>query len=277
MTSTQPVFVLGSGRSGTFQMAKLLGSVSGVDAHHEYLFENILKSAVMYRMGRLTEEEICSLITDTHVAAISYSKSPVWVDSSNALPWIIKPLRMLFPNARFVHLIRDGRKVVSSFFYKFTEVMYDDESVEILQKWLKNPLMVLTPPPEKRYWRPVPIPGEPYYEEFASYDRFQRLCYYWQDINITIHQQLADLSAPQKTFFHLEKVVSDRDTLSQFLSACNVDYNDAYLDQLKRPINVAIPKNYLLTDTQKDSFDQIAGHAMRLFRYDGREEYKVVY
>lgn len=277
MESTFPVFILGSGRSGTFQMVKMLENIPGIEAHHEYLFENILKPAVLYRMQVTSHEAVKKLLSTTHIPAVYYSNTPVWVDSSNALPWIVKPLYELFPNARFIHLIRDGRKVVSSFYNKFTEVVYDDQCVNIVDRWLANPDAVPEPPPEKKYWRPFPVKGEKYYEEFKRYNRFQRLSYYWQDVNLRIRESLASVPDTQKLFLHLEDLVTDAQTLKIFIAMFGVDYDDKYLQVLKKPVNVAIPQNFPLTDIQRAEFDNIAGGAMKLFGYDAVEEYQVAY
>lgn len=277
MNSTIPVFILGSGRSGTFQMVKMLENIEGIEAHHEYLFENILKSAVLYRMDVIDDEEIKNVLKETHVPAVFYSNALVWIDSSNALPWIVKPLYELFPNARFIHLLRDGRKVVSSFYHKFTEVMYDDQCVDIVKNWLNDPDKVPSPPPEKKYWRPFPVKGEKYYTEFTHQNRFQRLSYYWQDSNMRIRDFLAVVPDEQKLSIHLEDLVSDPSTLARFLNMFGVAYDDKYMQVLKRPVNVAVPQNFPLTEQERLEFEKIAGKAMKIFGYDDPVEYKVVY
>lgn len=277
MKETFPVFILGSGRSGTFQMVKLLENIPGIDAHHEYLFENILKPSVLYRMGVVGDAEIKEVLRQTHAPAIFYAKAGVWVDSSNALPWIVKPLYELFPHARFIHLLRDGRKVVSSFFHKFTEVVYDDPCVNIVNDWLNSPDQFPAPPPEKKYWRPFPVRGEKYYEDFSKLNRFQRLCYYWQDCNIRIRDSLSAVPDRQKLSLHLEDLVSDPATLTQFLKMFDIPYDDKYLEILKRPVNVAIPQNFPLTEQDRLEFNEIAGSAMKIFDYNSPEEYQVAY
>jgi len=277
MKETIPVFILGSGRSGTFQMVKLLDNIDGIQAHHEYLFENILKPAVLYRMDVVNAEKIKEVLSQTHVPAVHYSQAGFWLDSSNALPWIVKPLYELFPNARFIHLLRDGRKVVSSFYHKFTEVVYDDHCVDIVNTWLSRPDAVPEPPPEKKYWRPFPVRGEKYFEEFSDYNRFQRLSYYWQDCNLRIRDSLMAIPENQKLSIHLEDVVSDPTALARFLNMFDVDYDEKYMNLLKRPVNVAIPQNFLLTEQQCVEFNDIAGNAMKVFGYDCVEEYHVVY
>ena len=46
---------------------------------------------------------------------------------------------------------------------------------------------------------------------------------------------------------------------------------------LKRPVNVAIPKNFALTKQEHLEFNKIAGDAMKEFGYDELEEYQVDY
>jgi len=276
MKNTTPVFILGTGRCGTFQMVKMLEDIEGIEAHHEYLFENILKPAILYRMGVIDNEEIKATLRETHVPAVCYADTPIWLDSSNALPWIIKPLFELFPNARFIHLLRDGRKVVSSFYNKFSEVMYDDRNVNIVKQWLRNPASV-QPSPEKKYWRPFPMKGDKYFEEFTTLNRFQRLCYYWQDCNITIHNALEHVPDTQKLSIHLEDLVSNPTSLASFLQMFGVEYDNKYLQVLKRPVNVAIPKNFPLSEEERLQFMEIAGEAMKIFEYRSAHEYDVSY
>lgn len=277
MKDTKPVFILGSGRSGTFQIVKLIELVGGIEAHHEYLFEELLKPAVLYRMGRLERANIESILKSAHGASIHYSQSAYWLDSSNALPWIVEPLSEIFPDAHFIHLLRDGRRVVSSFYNKFSEVMYEDRAVSILRDWLADPIKKIEPPSEKRYWRPFPLGKEPFAEEFPGFDRFQRLCYYWQDLNLCIKNALEKVPTSQQTTLYLEDVVSNPSELSRFLSIFNVALEDRYTQMLQHPVNVHIPRNFALTENQYAQFDAIAGNVMSIFGYDERPEYSVDY
>ena len=60
--------------------------------------------------------------------------------------------------------------------------MYDDQSVAALTAWLENPEEIIQPPPEKKYWRPVPLKNDLFYNQFMNFDQFQRICYYWQTV-----------------------------------------------------------------------------------------------
>jgi hypothetical protein len=275
MINTQPIFILGTGRCGTLQISELLQSTKVVESHHEYLFENILKPAVLYKMNYICDKDIRSILKEVYTPAIHYSSKKTWIDSSNALPWVVQPLYDLFPNAIFIHIVRDGRKVVSSFFNKFNNIIYDDESVSILMNWLEGEGIM--PPPEKKYWRPTPLPGEDFYKEFSLYDRFERLSYYWKEVNLSIQSSFAFIPEAQKYTFKLEDIVSDECELMNFFDAVRVPYDSKYFQALKRPVNVAQPKNYLLTSDEKRKFNKICHKTMKKFKYLDKDEYVVEY
>jgi len=277
MVNSVPIFILGSGRCGTFQIFKLLEGIDGLETHHEYLFENILKPAALFRMKVIKSRDVKSVLEKTHKPALHYTEEKFWVDSSNALPWIVEPLYEMFPNARFIHLIRDGRKVVSSFYNKFSDVVYDDRCVSVVNEWLEKPCTMPEPPPEKKYWRPFPVKKESFYDEFKNFSRFQRLCYYWQDLNMSIRNSLIDIPDRQKMFVRLEDLTSDTLVLKDFLGMFDTEINDDFIEMLKKPVNVAVPKNFPLSQEQTKEFDDICSKVMSTFGYDTKKEYDVIY
>lgn len=275
MTTTLPIFILGTGRCGTLQIAELFQRTNETESHHEYLFERVLKPAVLYKMNKISDKEIENILREVYIPAIYHSTKQKWIDSSNALPWIIEPLHKLFPNAIFIHLIRDGRKVVSSFFNKFKGIIYDDDCVSILINWLNGNDIV--PPPDKKFWRPIPNIEDSLYEDFILYDRFERLSYYWREVNLTIQSSFEIIPKAQKYTFRLEDIVSNEIELKNFFDAARVKYDSKYFNILKRPVNVERPMNYLLTDSEKIKFDRICLDTMHKFGYTERDEYLVKY
>ena len=133
--------------------------VPGVEMHHEYMVQITQPLAVQAlsgpdRRGRMPRG--CS--RETHGAAIHYSEAAHWGDSSNKLSWLIPDLAALFPEARFVHLVRDGRKVASSYFHKLGDECYDDRSTAHSAGASRRSRSNPAPPPEKKYWWPLPAP-----------------------------------------------------------------------------------------------------------------------
>ena len=161
-------FIVSSGRSGTAMLHKALSEKPGMAMHHEYAVNITQPLGVRRYLGLVGEGEARDGLWHSFGAAIQASAAPLWGDSSNKLSWLISDLAALFPQARFVHLVRDGRKVASSYFHKLGEECYDDRSTAILQAHLDN-LDVPAPPPEKKYWWPCPRPGAPDAATFVGY------------------------------------------------------------------------------------------------------------
>src|SRR5580692_11330014 len=128
-----PFFIVSSGRSGTAMLHKALSSKPNVEIHHEYAVQITQPLAVKRYLGMIEETEARQTLEETFGAAIAQSRAAYWGDSSNKLSWLIPDLARLFPQARFVHLVRDGRKVASSYFHKLGAECYDDRSTAIFQ------------------------------------------------------------------------------------------------------------------------------------------------
>ena len=198
MKSTIPFFIVSSGRSGTKMLEKLLGSYNNVEMYHEYKCKYIQPLAVKYALEIINPNEALSILKKFHGKSIYSSDKEFWGDSSNKLSWLIPVLSQLFPNAKFIHLIRDGRKVVNSFYNKLGNECYDDKSTEILQNWVDNPDTSIEPPPEKKYWWNVAKPNVN--KKFRDYNQFQRICYHWKNVNEVIHHDLKNIEEDKKMF-----------------------------------------------------------------------------
>ena len=138
MINKKVIFILGSGRCGTFSFYKTLSKLNNIEAHHEFFFEPTLKIAALYQMKKISKNTVKNFLKKNHYFSIINSEKKIWVNACNALPWISDVLIEMFPDAKFIHLIRDGKKVVSSFYNKFNTEMYRDESVKKLNDYLKN-------------------------------------------------------------------------------------------------------------------------------------------
>lgn len=277
MNNTKPFFIVSSGRSGTKMIEKLLSSFPEVEMHHEYLCEYIQPLSVKYYLGLLSNSDIINELKKLHGASIHYSKKSLWGDSSNKLSWLISPLDTLFPNAKFIHLIRDGRKVVSSFYNKLRDECYDDISTRVLQSWVDNPAEYLEPPPEKKYWWNVAKMNSTIRKKFVKYNQFQRICFHWNEVNNNIEKELNNIINTRKMIIRLEDLVTDEMVVQKMISFLELEYHEDIFKTLKKPHNVNIPIDYQLTKKQKDQFYEIAGKLMGKYGYRKKGEYKVEY
>jgi hypothetical protein len=274
---TTPIFIVSSGRSGTAMMERLLGGSPQIEMHHEYMVHHIQPASCRYAMGLCNLSDVRAVLNATHRAAMDYCDRPLWGDASNKLSWIIPALARTFPDARFVHLARDGRKVASSYFNKLNAECYDDVSVERLYAYTCAPGNAPGPPPEKRYWWPQPLGRHPDAERFRSFTQFERIAWHWAEINRTIQRDLALVPHSQQLFMRLEDLTADPAELRRFLEFIGLEFDPAMQAPLKRPHNVNRPEDKLLDDEQTSAFWAIAGDMMSTLGYANRAEYAMRY
>ena len=272
---TQPFFIVSSGRSGTAMLHKALSTVPGVEMHHEYAVQITQPLAVKRYLGAVDEARTRLVLDETFGAAVRHARGTHWGDSSNKLSWLVPDLAALFPQARFVHLVRDGRKVASSYFHKLGAEAYDDRSNAILQNWYDE--AGSAPPPEKPYWWPVPRRGDPMAEAFRGFDQFERICWHWAEVNRVAQDALATLPAERTLFVRLEELVQSPSKVRALFAFLGVPYSDERFAVFARPHNVNRPEDKLLDETQRQKFEAIAAPMMARLGYAGLPEYSVNY
>lgn len=243
---TRPIFIIGSARSGTALLGqKLLPAMKGsAEIHHEFKCEQVAEIATLYYNAFISFDETCQRLKRLYGAALAYCEQDLFIDVSNKPAWLIAPLVELFPKARFVHLVRDGRKTVQSIYYKLEGECYDLWAVTTLQNWLASPLAKPMPPQEKPWWWPLPKHGDPYRADFLSlrWDRWQRICWYWGTINRVINRDLlACVPAPQRMQIKLEDLGETVTELAEFIE---LQWEKELFPLLKRPHNIGIKFEY---------------------------------
>ena len=277
MQSTRPVFFISSGRSGSQMLHKLFADSPLMEIHHEYLCTHVQSLAVRWAMGLVTRDAARSELSALYTPALLYSDKPLWADTSNKLAWVIELLDELYPEARYVYTVRDGRKVASSFFYKLGAECYDDRSVAILAAHLADPQRLLPPPPEKKYWWLIPQAPSPWAEPFRRYDQFERICFHWSEVNRRILAQLARIPEERQYFCRLEDLVEAPRHIEGMCAFLDLPYQSGYFGRLQRPHNINRPEDRLLTAAQTAQLMRIGGDVMDHFGYSQREEYRMNY
>ncbi|HEY0107667.1 MAG TPA: sulfotransferase [Rhizomicrobium sp.] len=275
--SAKPFFIVSSGRSGTAMLHKALSAEPGVEMHHEYMVHVAQPLAVRRYQGLIGAAEALTGIVRTHAAAAHYSAAAQWGDSSNKLSWLIPELAQAMPQAKFVHLVRDGRKVAGSYHRKLGDECYDDRSTAILQAHVDDPSAVPAPPPEKKYWWPVPRRGDPMAQAFRGFDQFERICWHWAQINRVILEALAALPAARQIFVRLEELHQSPRAVQGLYDFLDLPCRDDAFAIFARPHNVNRPEDRLLDARERARFDAIAGGMMERLGYADRAEYVVNY
>jgi hypothetical protein len=275
--SAAPFFIVSSGRSGTAMLHKALSAVPGVEMHHEYAVQIVQPLAVRRYLGLIDGDETARILRQTHGAAAHYSGAAQWGDSSNKLSWLIPDLAALFPEARFVHLVRDGRKVASSYFHKLGDECYDDRSHAAMQAHYDDPAAMPAPPPEKKYWWPVPRRNDAAAPRFRGFSQFERIAWHWAEINRVALDALAGLAAERTMFVRLEDLRESEAEAARLYRFLGLPYRKDNFSAFARPHNVNRPEDRLLDDEQRARFDAIADAMMTRLGYRERAEYVVNY
>lgn len=131
---TAPVFIVGSPRSGTSILALSLAKHPDfwTSAESDFLWllfgkEDRFKSAYNRIQGRAAERKSWLIKNDVSISEfgayigqginqlyLSKSGGRRWIDSTPTYTMMIETLMILFPEAKFIHIVRDGRAVVNS-------------------------------------------------------------------------------------------------------------------------------------------------------------------
>jgi glycosyltransferase involved in cell wall biosynthesis len=145
-----PVFIIGSPRSGTTALAHALSQhsefwVSGESYFLFYLYSRGLPESAYDRAmavageGWLRAQDVSREEFLAHVGmginALITSRSGGlrWIDQTPHYTLMVDTLASLFPGARFLHILRDGREVVHSML-NFADSHPDADSREFLRK-----------------------------------------------------------------------------------------------------------------------------------------------
>lgn len=275
--STRPFFIVSSGRSGTAMLHKALSAADDVEMHHEYMVHIVQPLAVRRYMGWIGREETLAQLRATYAAAIAYSRARHWGDSSNKASWLIPELSELLPRAKFVHLVRDGRKVAGSYFHKLGAECYDPLSTAALQAFADDSAGRLAPPPEKKYWWPLARPDDARAREFRGFDQFQRIAWHWAEINRVILESLAGLEPAQRYFVRLEDLHASADAVRDLFDFLDIPCRADIAALFARPHNVNRPEDKALDARQRAQFEAVAAPMMAQLGYAERAEYVVNY
>lgn len=125
--TAEPVFIIGSPRSGTSILSKSLGEHSGFWSADETqilwdLFQDD-RIAAHYRRGELSwlrrqevppRQFLAYLGLGINVLLTERAGGRRWIDDTPIYTLIVDRVSALFPGARFLHILRDGRHVVRS-------------------------------------------------------------------------------------------------------------------------------------------------------------------
>jgi len=240
-------FIVSTGRSGTMTIADWLSRSLDCVCLHEPEPRLIAETA-QYLYGIRDHGDMVDLLRRTR-PTLPLKQEQQYGESHHVLSYVIPALREAFPEAKFVWLIRDGRKVVASM---FARDWYSG-------KWFHRS-------PSVRQWEEWRIRGD--YSgamsrrDWLSLSRFEKCCWHWTYKNRLIEHQLAVTGATALTI-HLENLGDRADELFDFLGLRKPD--DAtlsHLNEARSELGQAPTPWQIWRPEQTMAFDAFCGIAM---------------
>ena len=123
------------------------------------------------------------------------------------------------------------------------------------------------PPPEKKYWWPLPRHEDPRASEFRSYDQFERIAWHWAEINASDpRSRWMHFRTHRQFFVRLEDLVVSPRFVKGLLDFLNLSYRHEHFEIFARPHNVNRPEDRPLTEAQRETFYAIAAPMMEQTR-----------
>ncbi len=236
-------FVLSLGRSGTNFLADLLNRAEHTMVVHEpHQVDDYAIEVASHKPTAATTYIRDFRRKDIYLRARGADIN-TYGEVNSLLRRHARDLQEVFPQAHFVHLIRDGRDVVRSMLTRRTLTPQDPKTAR------------LTPPF-----------GDPYLEQWPTMSRFERLCWYWQHENNLLERHI-DVRV------RFEPLVSDYNYFKkELLANIGVELSEGVWQE-----EVRVPKNHTKgkkaphwrdwTPEQTRAFWTICGEAMARYGY----------
>jgi hypothetical protein len=216
----QPVFFLSTGRCGTKWFSSLLSSDPGLALFHQPTPSMAMQSRTVYEIlvkrGGAASEEEKSLIIELFWAArenhlrYTYKTGKRYVETNNYITFFAPFLYEIFPEARFVHLVRHPGEFVRSGVNRnyYTDTHSDDTK------------------------RIEPVTGK-IAEKWSTMGQVEKTAWLWNETNLFIRDFLTTIPGEQQTRFNFNQLEAPliQDVL-QFMGS----------DIALRKINKLIPK-----------------------------------
>ena len=183
------VFVVGTGRCGTHTLSKLFESLPNTLSINEG--GGTVRAGPAALLGKkFALGGMLEFNADDSFAG--RAKSIAWCEANavaycdaNAFGFnFINYLHARLPNARFIHLVRDGYACVRSWSRRAASTYPDEIPNALSIEWLLA--------------KPVPFPSDPVYASWRGFDRVQKISWFWNAVNANISERLARVPEANK-------------------------------------------------------------------------------
>lgn len=240
--------MVSTGRSGSTTISRAISLIDGCDCFHEPDPALICESS-SYRYGETEKEDIKKIIQETRP---KNNCKKIYCESNQKLSLIIPVLVELFPEARFLWLIRNGLDFVASAEQKRWYMRESEDGVpyeqcsSTVQDWIDGRIE-------------GDRCGELNSMRWNEMSHFERCCWYWNYVNTVIEDDLEQYASRSYARLRLEDINTD---LSRVLSKIGLNH---LIAPAPARHNTAVNQPYHWTDwTEKERqiFENWCGETM---------------
>jgi hypothetical protein len=234
--ASSPVFVLSTGRTGTQFLTELLRHSSLVRAHHEpEPTLNLLARKAWQKEGSDDFFKGCFEGARYELLRNSFILNKGYVETNNRITFLAPFIRSLYPNAKFVHLVREAESFVKSGLQRgwYTDTNIHDEGRITKQ------------------------------EGWGEMDQVDRIAWLWAETNRWI-TQFGKIMAADKWYVHKsEDLYRDDSKTQHLLHFCGADdISSLTIKKYQRkPVNTSKGKKTELTREQRNTIYEITADA----------------
>jgi hypothetical protein len=189
-------FVLSCGRSGSQTAAETFSQFPNCICLHEPL-PQLIRESTDYFCGRYPRAQVAELLRSTRQPTLD---GKVYGESNLTVSLLIPVVDEVFPTARFIWLIRDGRDFVASAYYRG----WYDPDVNHMKEW-------------QAYRLRGDHTGDFTPEAWQRLSRFEKCCWVWKKYNTVIEAELNSRDRARWTMVKLESFKHSLPALASFL------------------------------------------------------------
>jgi hypothetical protein len=160
-------FALGMGRSGTNFLARLLGDCPEAAVFHEPIVEDLEAFVEAFKSTDAARRYLDAFRVRRMYDLVKDREIRVYGEVNSALRYHAPALKAAFPDAKLMHLVRDGRDVVRSVMSRHHYM-----------------------PGTSGHLALEPLPSDHLYTRWPDLSRFEKVCWLWADANRRLSQDL---------------------------------------------------------------------------------------
>lgn len=244
------LFVMSSGRSGTQLISNMLNTSGDASVFHEPNFNEDVSTMDILRRDLEQALRYWQSFRSIEIYR-RWKKSSsgyIYGEVNGTIRYQVVAIKKLFPKANIFMISRDGRGTVRS-----------------VMGWQQ-----FYNPQSKDAFAIAPLPGDPFELEWPNMDRFERICWSWQNTYELLMNHI-----PSTHWLTLEKLTSDFEYFNrQFIQKIDMDipFDVWQKFTMRKSFNstkeYAFPPWKQWTKSQQQRFIQICGTTMRKLGYN---------